>query len=164
MEYIDLNDLNFTGCRGCMLCKRKDAEKCRCYWKDNLYPIIDKFFSADSLIIGTSIYLERPTSEYFAFIERLHFSDLSYDDYSNYFNGRVDVGLFVAMNATEVFYNKLYKDKFVIYAKELEMLNGEITLYPSYNTLQVKDYFKFNMGSFDESQKNYIIANIFLRT
>ncbi len=94
----------------------------------------------------------------------MHFSDLSYDDYSNYFNGRVDVSLFVAMNATEVFYNKLYKDKFVIYAKELEMLNGEITLYPSYNTLQVKDYFKFNMGSFDESQKNYIIANIFLRT
>lgn len=33
------------------------------------------------------------------------------------------------------------------------MLNGEVNLYPCYNTLQVADYSKFNMGSFDESMK-----------
>lgn len=38
-------------------------------------------------------------------------------------------------------------------AKELEMLNGEVCLYPCYNTLQVSDYSKFNMDSFDESIK-----------
>ena len=72
-EYIDLYDLNFTGCRSCMLCKRKDVERCRCCWKDELSPIIDKVFSADALFIGTPVYFGRPTSRYFAFAERLLF-------------------------------------------------------------------------------------------
>ncbi|HEY9573938.1 MAG TPA: flavodoxin family protein [Lachnospiraceae bacterium] len=153
VEYIDLYDLNFTGCRSCMLCKRKGAERCHCYWKDDLSPVIDKVFSADTLIIGTSIYLGRPTSQYFAFLERLHFSALSYDDYSNYFTGSIKVAMFVSMNATKEFYDKLYKEKFEEYAKELEMLNGEVYLYPCYNTLQVSDYSKFNMSSFNENIK-----------
>ena len=48
-----------------MLCKRKGAQRCRCYWKDDLSPIIDKVFKADVLLIGTAIYLGRPTSRYF---------------------------------------------------------------------------------------------------
>ncbi|MCB6282823.1 flavodoxin family protein [Dorea formicigenerans] len=73
VEYIDLYDLNFTGCRSCLLCKRKDVERCHCYWEDELSPIIDKVFSADALFIGTPIYFGRPTSRYFAFMERLLF-------------------------------------------------------------------------------------------
>ena len=128
VEYIDLYDLNFTGCRSCMLCKRKDVERCHCYWKDDLSPVIDKIFQADALIIGTPIYLGRPTSRYFALIERLHFCSLSYDDYSNYFKGKVNVGFFVTMNATKEFYDRLYKEKFEAYAKEMEMLGGEVNL------------------------------------
>ncbi len=33
-EYIDLFDLNYTGCRSCLACKRKEAERCKCFWKD----------------------------------------------------------------------------------------------------------------------------------
>ena len=80
------------------------------------------------LLIGTAIYLGRPTSRYFELLERLHFCSLSYDDYSNYFKGKVSVGLFVSMNA-------------------------KVILYPCYDTLQVSDYSKFNMASFDESKK-----------
>lgn len=153
VEYIDLYDLNFAGCRSCMLCKRKDVERCHCYWKDDLSPVIDKVFAADTLLIGTSIYLGRPTSQYFAFMERLHFSALSYDDYSNYFKRKVNVGMFVTMNANEEFYEKMYKEKFEEYAIEFKQLNGEVCLYPCYNTLQVADYSKFSMSSFDESAK-----------
>ncbi|MDD3367625.1 MAG: flavodoxin family protein [Lachnospiraceae bacterium] len=153
VEYIDLYDLNFTGCRGCLLCKRKDVEKCYCYWKDDLSPVIDKVFSANTLFVGTPIYLGRPTSQYFAFMERLHFSALSYDDYSNYFHGKVNVGMFLTINATEDFYNKLYKEKFEAYADEFRSLNGEVCLYPAYNTLQVNDYSKFDMSSFSEERK-----------
>lgn len=152
VEYIDLYDLNFTGCRSCMLCKRKGAQRCRCYWKDDLSPIIDKVFKADVLLIGTAIYLGRPTSRYFEVLERLHFCSLSYDDYSNYFTGRVNVGLFVSMNASKEF-DRLYKDAFEGYANELQMLNGEVCLYPCHDTLQVADYSKYNMASFDEEKK-----------
>ncbi|SDR72050.1 flavodoxin family protein [Parafannyhessea umbonata] len=153
VEYIDLYDLNFTGCRSCMLCKRKGAQRCHCYWKDDLSPIIDKIFRADVLLIGTAIYLGRPTSRYFEVLERLHFCSLSYDDYSNYFTGKVNVGLFVSMNASKEFYDKLYKDAFEGYARELQMLNGEVCLYPCHDTLQVADYSKYNMAGFDAERK-----------
>lgn len=153
VEYIDLYDLNFTGCRSCMLCKRKGAQRCHCYWKDDLSPIIDKIFRADVLLIGTAIYLGRPTSRYFEVLERLHFCALSYDDYSNYFTGKVNVGLFVSMNASKEFYDRLYKDAFEGYARELQMLNGEVRLYPCHDTLQVADYSKYNMAGFDAERK-----------
>ncbi|MGO4986903.1 flavodoxin family protein [Gallicola sp. Sow4_E12] len=153
VEYIDLYGLNFTGCRSCMLCKRKDVERCRCYWKDDLSPVIDKVFSSDVLFIGSPIYLGRPTSQYFAFMERLHFTSLSYDDYSSYFKGKVDVGMFLTMNATEKFYEQLYKKEFEDYANEFRMLNGDVSLYPVFNTLQVKDYTKFDMSGFNEEVK-----------
>ena len=108
VEYINLYELIFTGCRGCMLCKRKGVERCHCYWKDDLSPIIDKIFHADVLLIGTAIYLGRPTSRYFELLERLHFCSLSYDDYSNYFEGKINVGLYVSMNATKELYDRLY--------------------------------------------------------
>ena len=51
-EYIDLFDLSYTGCRSCLACKRKGAERCKCFWRDDLSPVIDRIFAADALIIG----------------------------------------------------------------------------------------------------------------
>ena len=153
VKYIDLYDLNFTGCRGCMACKRKDAERCRCYWKDDLTAVISEVYAADTLLIGTPVYFGRPTSRYFAFLERLHFPALSYDDYSNYFTGKINVGLFVTMNVTKDIYEKMYQSAYESYANEFGFLNGDIKLLPVCNTLQVNDYSKFAMGGFSEAAK-----------
>lgn len=161
VEYIDLYDLRFTGCRSCMLCKRHAGQRCHCFWKDELSPVLDKVYSANTLLIGTPIYFGRPTSHFFAFMERLRFPLLSYDDYSNYFEGSVNVGMFLTMNATKEFYEKLYKEKFESYAEEFKVLNGDISLYPAYNTLQVDDYTKFDMKSFDAGEKHWVHENIF---
>ncbi len=160
-EFINLYDLNFAGCRSCMLCKRKGAERCRCYWKDDLSPVIEKIFAADAVCIGTPIYLGRPTSQYFALMERLHFCALSYDDYSNYFKGSVKVGFFVTMNAPKEIYDRMYQGTIEGYADELKMLNGDVTIYPSCDTLQVADYSKFNMASFDEAAKKKAHEELF---
>ena len=64
--------------------------------------------------------------------------------------------MFVTMNATEEFYDKLYKEKFEEYASEFKALNGDVSIYPCYNTLQVKDYSKFNMSSFSEEDKKKV--------
>lgn len=156
VEYIDLYDLNFTGCRGCMLCKRKGAERCRCYWRDDLTSVISKVYGADTLLIGTPIYFGRPSSCFFAFLERLHFPALSYDDYSNYFTGKVNVGLFVTMNVKKEIYEQTYSHAFENYVNELRFLNGEVVLYPVCNTLQVSDYSKFSMSGFIEAEKQQV--------
>lgn len=153
VEYIDLYGLNFTGCRGCMLCKRKGAERCRCYWKDDLTDVISQVYGADTLLIGTPVYFGRPTSRFFAFLERLRFPALSYDDYSNYFTGTVNVGLFVTMNVTREMYEQTYSRTFEAYTREFGFLNGDTELYPVCNTLQVNDYSKFSMGGFNEVEK-----------
>ena len=152
-EYIDLYDLQFTGCRSCMACKRKDGERCKCFWKDDLSPVIDRIFQADSLIIGSPSYLGDITSQVHALIERLHFCALSYDDYSNYFKGKVNVGIILTMNAPKVYYEQSYLGK----AKEVEQifraLNGNVEVYAACDTLQVNDYSKFNMAGFSEEHK-----------
>ena len=151
-EYIDLYDLDFTGCRSCLICKMKDKERCKCFWKDDLSPLIDKIYEADTLLIGIPIYMGEPASQYKAFIERLIFVALSYDG-GNYFEGKINVGLIYTMNAPKEYYESDYKDKFASFEGLFNFLNGKIDIYPSCNTLQVNDYSKYNMGIFDEENK-----------
>ncbi len=152
-EYIDLYDLTYTGCRSCMACKRKDGERCKCFWKDDLSPVIDRIFAADALFIGSPIYLGDVTSQVHALIERLHFCALSYDDYSNYFTGKVNVGIILTMNAPKTIYNLSYRKKAKEVAESFKALNGDVEVYACCDTLQVSDYSKFNMGSFSEEHK-----------
>lgn len=152
-EYIDLFDLTYTGCRSCLACKRKGAQRCKCFWKDDLSPVIDRIFSADALILGSPIYLGDVTSQVHALIERLHFCALSYDDYSNYFTGKVNVGLILTMNAPKTYYSLAYGKKASEIAEAFKALNGSVQVYACCDTLQVSDYSRYNMGSFDEAHK-----------
>ena len=160
-EYIDLFDLTYTGCRSCMACKRKGAERCHCFWKDDLSPVIDRIFDADALIIGSPIYLGDITSQVHGLIERLHFCALSYDNYSNYFTGKVDVGIILTMNAPKTFYNLAYRKKAKEVAQSFKALNGSVEVYACCDTLQVTDYSKYNMASFNEEHKKEMRAKHF---
>jgi len=155
-EYIDLYDLTYTGCRSCMACKRKGAERCKCFWKDDLSPVIDRIFAADALIIGSPIYLGDITSQVHGLIERLHFCTLSYDNYSNYFTGKVNVGIVLTMNAPRQLFENWYKPKAEELVQSFSALNGRVVLLPCCDTLQVKDYSKFNMAGFDEAHKKEV--------
>ena len=152
-EYIDLFDLSYTGCRSCMACKRKGAERCKCFWKDDLSPLLDRIFAADALIVGSPIYLGDITSQLRGLIERLHFCALLYDDYSNYFTGKVNVGIILTMNAPKTYYNLAYREKEKELVQSFSGLNGTVEVYPCCDTLQVKDYSKFDMSSFNEEHK-----------
>ena len=152
-EYIDLFDLSYTGCRSCLACKRKDAERCKCFWKDDLSPLIDRIFAADALIIGSPIYLGDITSQVHGLIERLHFCALSYDDHSNYFTGKVDTGIILTMNAPKAFYSLAYRKKAKEIADSFKGLNGSVEVYACCDTLQVTDYSKYCMAGFNELHK-----------
>lgn len=152
-EYIDLFDLNFTGCRSCLICKLKDSKRCHCYWNDDLSPLLDKIFEADSVIIGSPIYLGDVTSQLIGLLERLQFCMLSYDDYSCYFKGKVNAGVILTMNAGEKTFEKWYHDKMEERFRALRNLNGHFEMIASCDTLQVDDYSKYNMGSFSEELK-----------
>ena len=71
------------------------------------------------------IYLGDMTRQVHGLIERLHFCTLSYDDYSNYFTGKVNVGIILTMNAPKPYYNMSYKKKAKEIADIFKSLNGE---------------------------------------
>jgi len=152
-EYINLCDLVFKGCRSCLVCKMKDKTKGKCYWRDDLTPVIEKILDADALLIGSPIYFGEPTSEFRALLERLIFCVMSYDDGSSYFTGKVNVGLFYTMNAPRKFYEESMKDNLSSIEFLFSYLNGEIKSYPVCDTLQVGDYSKYNMAGFSQELK-----------
>ena len=161
VEYYDLYDLNFTGCRSCLACKLKNGRRNHCFWKDDLSPIIDKIFESDALIIGSPIYQGHITSQIQAFMERVHFVTLSYDDYHNYNDKKINIGVILTMNAPKEFYEKLYAEKIKNDLGLLHNLNGEMKIIGAFDTLQVNDYSKYNMASFNEAHKKEVNANQF---
>ena len=153
VEYIDLYKLDLHGCMSCLICKKEGKERCKCYWKDDLSPLIEKILDADNLIIGSPIYLSEPTSHYRALLERLIFCILSYDNHSSYYKGKVNVALFYTMNAPKDYYETMMKQYLESSAQVFHMLNGEVEIYPVFYTLQVNDYSKYSMAAFDEKNK-----------
>ncbi len=78
---------------------------------------------------------------------------LSYDDYSNYFTGKVNVGVVLIMNAPLAFYQLQYRKKLAGQISAFRALHGKVQILTSCDTLQVNDYSKFSMGSFNEAHK-----------
>ena len=157
VEYVELFDYKFTGCRSCLACKRKGvADPCKCYWKDELTPILGKVWQADRLIVGVPIYFGEPTASVRAFLERIVFPALSYNDYSSEFKGRVDVDVFLTMNVPRDMYQGLYGKRMEEYFEPFRFLNGATRIFPVCDTLQVNDYTKYNMASFSEEHKKQV--------
>jgi multimeric flavodoxin WrbA len=78
---------------------------------------------ADRIIIGTPIYYSEPTGLVRSFIERVTFPAMSYSTYQSVFSGKVDVDVFLTMNAPMQFYNQNYERRFQEYFAPFRFLN-----------------------------------------
>lgn len=156
VEYIDLYDLKFTGCRSCLGCKRAGIDQpCKCYIKDELSPVLEKIYASDRLIVGSPIYYGEPTGVLRMALERISFPAMSYNSYTSLLDGRVDVDVFLCMNVNTDFYDQNYKAKIQEYFAPFGFLNGETRIHPVCDTLQAKDYSKYELKCFDEDHKKF---------
>ena len=57
------------------------------------------------------------------------------------------------MNAPKTYYNLAYRKKAKELAQSFKMLNGSVEVYACCDTLQVKDYSRYSMASFNEEHK-----------
>ena len=67
------------------------------------------------------------------------------------------------MNAPKIFYNIGYRRKAKEVARSFKSLNGSVEVYACCDTLQVKDYSKYNMASFSEEHKRAVRKKQFPR-
>ena len=65
------------------------------------------------------------------------------------------------MNAPKTFYNLAYRNKAKEVAQSFKALNGSVEVYACCDTLQVMDYSKYNMASFNEGHKKEMRAKQF---
>lgn len=131
-EYVDLYKLDLSGCRICLICKR-DEDECKCYWKDELSPLIERIFNSDALLIGVPIFFSNPTSHYMAFLERLIFSLVSFET-GNKFKGNINVGLFYTVEYPLDYFEKSVRPNIKQSEDLLKMLNGKVVI-DSFSTI-----------------------------
>ena len=126
VEYVDLYKIDLSGCRACLICKN-DEDVCKCFWRDELSPLIERIFDADSLLIAAPICLSQPTSHYMALLERLIFSLISYKA-GNKFKGKVNVGLFYTVTSPMDYFEKSVRPHLKQSEDLLGLLNGEVVI------------------------------------
>lgn len=155
IEYIDLFKLDkYTGCVSCFGCKtERSYGKCVC--RDGLYDILEKIRHADGLIIGSPNYLGNMTASFKALYERLVFQSLTYNKEKPNCNGHmIPVLLIMTSNCSEAVYDAVgYTKLLENYQQTFNSFVGPTKVLCCGNTLQVKDYSRYNWTMFDADAK-----------
>ena len=161
VEYFNLYDYNFLGCRSCFLCQKKGSTTNNvCAIKDDIRPILEKCIQSDAIIIGSPVYFSYPTGVFRNFIERLMFANHTYivdkvhGGCKSQLNRTIPVGVIFTMNCPENLAHQINYD--TILDENIKSLNHVLGyaegLY-SYDTYQFSDYSKYNIDLFDEKAK-----------
>ena len=155
VEVIDLYKLEkFTGCVSCFGCKLpQNLGKCIC--KDGLTPVLDAIRNADGLIIGTPNYLGDVSAGFRALFERLIFQVLTYKtEVRSYNDKQIPVLMIMTSNASEDYYAQIGYDQMLLrYQGSFNTFVGPTKILISSDTLQVKDYGRYNWTMFDPEHK-----------
>ena len=151
VKTVRLYDIDYRGGMSCMACKLKSKASNICRFKDALAPVLEEIAQADGLVLGSPIYFGEVTGQMRAFLERLAFPWLSYNDYSLTAPKRMPVVLVETMNGTPERNNS---NHFGTMEWCITSALGEPERIIGYNTCQVAKYGNYELGSFSEEAKH----------
>ena len=155
VRVIDLYALEkFTGCVSCFGCKLPQSLG-RCICRDGLAPVLEEIRNADGLILGTPNYLGDVSAGFRALYERLIFQSLTYKtEVRSYNQKQIPVLMIMTSNAPEDFYAQIgYDEMLKRYQGTLGTFVGPTKILISSDTLQVKDYGRYNWTMFNPEHK-----------
>lgn len=147
---IRLYELDYKGCMSCMACKIKGKVSNVCKYQDALTPILEMISQADGLVLGSPIYFGDVTGQMRAFLERLAFPWLSYNDYSLTAPKRMPVLLTETLNGTPERNNS---QGYGAMEHCIAAALGQPEHLVAYNTYQVKNYDRYELAGFSEEAK-----------
>ena len=113
-------------------------------------PLLEEIAQADGIVLGSPIYFGEVTGQMRAFLERLAFPWLSYNDYSLTAPKRMPVVLIETMNGTP---DRNNSNHFGTMEWCITTALGEPQRIIAYNTTQVAKYDNYELGGFSEEAK-----------
>lgn len=155
-EIVNLYALNFKGCTSCFYCKLKSKEHGTCAMKDDLSPVLEKIKTADAVIFGTPIYFMNFSAGLIAMLERLFFSNYIYsNEIPTVFPKKLPSAFFYTMNMTEEHFKQFaMAEKVGVYEGSAErILQVKPQILHAFNTVQFKDYSKYESSIFNAEEK-----------
>ncbi|MBR7087520.1 MAG: flavodoxin family protein, partial [Prevotella sp.] len=150
VKTVRLYGLDSKGCMSCMACKIKGKASNICKFKDALTPVLEEIAGADGLVLGSPNYFGEVTAQMRAFLERLAFPWLSYNDYSITAPKRMPVVLVETQNGSE---NANNCNGYGTMEHCITQALGEPEKLFAYNTYQVKNYDNYELRGFSEPAK-----------
>ena len=136
VEYVDLYKYDLHGCMICTVCKNEDKVG-KCYWKDDLSPLIERILDCDCLLISVPIFFTEPASHFRALVERLIYCIVSYKT-GNAFSGRINVGLFYTLNYSADYFEKSVRPHLKSSEDLFGMFNGDVEIH-SFRTITIRE-------------------------
>ncbi len=164
VEYIDLFDIDFKGCRSCYACKIKGSKtKGLCAFKDDLRPVLEKILNSNAVIIGTPIYCGDATGVYRNLTERMIFAAIKYlkDEKTGVMqrelNYTIPIGIINTMGATEEQFNRTYLPEMIgMNEFLLKTAFGYCEVLNVFDTSHFTDYSKYDSSIFDGEYKKQV--------
>ena len=150
VKTVRLYGMDYKGCMSCMACKIKGKASNVCKFKDPLTPVLEEIAGADGLVLGSPIYFGDVTGQMRTFLERLAFPWLSYNDYSLTAMRKMPVVLMETMNGLP---DRNNSNGYGSMEYCIKGALGEPEHINAYNTYQVKNYERFELGGFSEEAK-----------
>ena len=155
VEYIDLFDIDFKGCRSCFACKLKGGKSFgKCGYPDDLTPVLDTISQADGVVLASPIYFGDVTGVARSLIERLFFPFFEYKDgYPSIAPKKLKTAVIYTMNVDENFGNEIYSDLFNKVESFMEIAFSKPERICAFDTYQFPDYDKYVCEVFDKNHK-----------
>ncbi|MBR7087224.1 MAG: flavodoxin family protein [Prevotella sp.] len=150
VKTVRLYGLDYKGCMSCMACKIRGKASNICKFKDALTPVLEEIAKADGLVLGSPNYFGEVTAQMRAFLERLAFPWLSYNDYSLTAPKRMPVVLVETQNGSE---NTNNCNGYGTMEHCITQALGAPEKLFAYNTYQVKNYDNYELRGFSEPAK-----------
>lgn len=144
-----LYDLDFKGCRSCLVCKLKDRKPDVCAYKDGLTEALRAATYADGVVLASPVFFGRVTGQMECFVERLIFPWLSYDDHRLTPPRRLPWAAIYTMNDTSDNLRALRSFELLVGGYYGDLPEKVV----AFNTYQVNDYDRYAMAAHPREEK-----------
>jgi len=150
-KLINLFDLNYKGCTGCVSCKLLGGRSFgRCARRDGLTTVLTEAIESDVLLLASPIYFNDVTGMLRSFLERFWFPAITYTkERKLLYPKRIKVGMIFTTNAPSEFYTDFYNGL----VRTSSWIIGDTEYVTAADTWQFDDYSKYAADMFDAAAK-----------